>query len=71
MGYKTNWLEKILDEVIDQRIERKINRHLEMMNHLSGMKIACLPGTTWYLSIDLFFAQRLLDGVLKHFAEGW
>ena len=38
MGYKTMFLEKILGEVNDQ--ERNVYRHLEMMNHLTSMKIA-------------------------------
>ena len=40
MGCKTILLEKILDEVIDQRLREKFLRHLEMMNHLTSMKIA-------------------------------
>ena len=51
------------------KIERKINRHLEMMNHLISMKIARDNLVSFHRS--MFFAQRLLDGVLNHFAEGW
>ena len=61
MGYKTISLEKNLDEVIEQ-----VNKHLEMMNYLTRMKIA----RENLLSIpkSMFYAQRLLDGVLNHFA---
>ena len=69
MGYKTILVEKILDENIDKKIERKINRHLKMMNHINGMKIAGDNLVSFHRS--MFFAQRLLDGVLNHFAERW
>ena len=49
-------------------IERKGNRHLEMMNHLTSMKIAWdnMVSLHIYSIID---KQRLLDGVLNHFAD--
>ena len=40
-----------------------------MMNHLNGMKIA--RDNLVYFHRSMFFAQGLLGGVLKHFAERW
>ena len=57
MGNKTILLEKILDEVIDQRL----------MNHLTSMKIA--SDNLVVVHISMSYAQRLLDGMLDHFAE--
>ena len=68
MGYKTIFLEKIWMKS-SSKIERKINRHLEMMNHLTGMKIAW--GNLVLAHISMLYAQRFLDGVLNHFAEIW
>ena len=56
-----------MDEVVDQRFERKVNRHLEMMNHLPGMKVAW--DNLVCVEISMFYARRLRDGVLNHFAE--
>ena len=38
-----------------------------MMNHLTAMKIVW--DNLVSVNISLFYAQRLLDGVLNHFAE--
>ena len=68
MGYKTIFLENIWTKSLS-KIERKINRHLEMMNHLNGMIIACDDLLLAHLS--MLYAQRFLDGVLNHFAAMW
>ena len=44
-------------------------RHLEMMNHLNDMKIVGDNLVSFHRS--MFYAQRLLDGVLNQFAERW
>ena len=53
-------LEQILDEFIDQRLKEL----LEMMNHLTDMKIAWDYLVSFHIS--MFYAKRLLDGVLNH-----
>ena len=40
-----------------------------MKNHLNGMKIAWDNLVSFHSS--MFFALRLLDGLLNHFAERW
>ena len=40
-----------------------------MINHMNGMKIARDNLVSFHIS--MFFAQRLLGGVLNHFAERW
>ena len=67
MGYKTILLGKNLDEVVDVLIERTINRHVEIMNHFTGMKIAW--DNLLSVHISTLYARILLDGVLNHFAE--
>ena len=69
MRYTTILLEKILIELIDQILKEKVNRQLEMMNHLNRMKTAWDNLASVHASI--FCPQRLLDGVLNHFAERW
>ena len=64
MGYKTMFLEKILGEVNDQ--ERNVYRHLEVMNHLTSMKIAwdnLVPVNVLRIKTSAWV------GVLNHFAE--
>ena len=48
-------------------IERKVNRHLEMMNHLTSMRITGDNMVSVYIS--MFYAQIPLYGVLNHLAE--
>ena len=64
-------------------VERNVKRRLEMMNHLNDMKIAW-DNISWVperesgtqgrdnivsVHISMFYRQRLLDGVIDHFAE--
>ena len=49
------------------KIEGKVNRHLEMMNHLTCMKIAW--DSLVSIQVSMFYAQNLLDGLLNNFPE--
>ena len=63
MGYKTISTELISDKVIDQRLKE----HLETMNNLTVMKIACdkYSVSSIYLC---FMHKNFWMGVLNHFA---
>ena len=65
MGHKTILLEKFW--MNQSKIERKVKKNLEMMNHLTSMNIAWDNMLSTHIS--MFYGQRLLDGVLNHFAE--
>ena len=68
-GLQNHFAPKILTDVIDHRLT-KINRHLEMINHFNGMKIAWENLLSFH-TVYQCLCTKTLDGVLSNFAERW